>query len=92
MRIDAYHQVAQIYNTDRFTKAKDTVKVGGRRDEVQISSFGRDYKVAKQALADVPDVREDRVAQIKARVDSGAYDVDINDFANKLVKKYNALK
>ena len=84
MRVEAYNQVAQLYNRE-----KKQMSTG--RDEVQISSMGRDYQIAKQAVADASDIREDRVAQLKERLDSGNYNVDMNDFANKLLEKYNAL-
>ena len=91
MRIEAYNQVAQIYKTTKTasTKSVSTAKAG--RDEVQISSLGRDYQIAKQAVAEASDIREDRVAQLKASVNSGNYNVDMDDFANKLLEKYNAL-
>lgn len=48
MRIEAYNQVTQIYNTSRAAKAKNAENVK-KRDEVQISRTGRDYQVAKKA-------------------------------------------
>ena len=82
MRVEAYNQVAQLYNREKTQKVQNTK---------QISSMGRDYQIAKQAVADASDIREDRVAQLKERLDSGNYNVDMNDFANKLLEKYNAL-
>ena len=89
MRIEAYNQVTQIYNSSRpsMTKSTDSVK---KRDEVQISRTGRDYQVAKQAVAAAPDIREDRVIQVKGRMASGNYKVDNGDFAAKLLEKYKA--
>ena len=91
MRVEAYNQVAQLYNREKTQKVQNTKQMSTGRDEVQISSMGRDYKIAKQAVADASDIREDRVAQLKERLDSGNYNVDMNDFANKLLEKYNAL-
>ena len=48
-------------------------------------------KIASQMCIRDRDIREDRVAQLKERLDSGNYNVDMNDFANKLLEKYNAL-
>lgn len=89
MRIEAYNQVTQIYNSSRasMTKSTDSVK---KRDEVQISRTGRDCQVAKQAVAAAPDIREDRVIQVKGRMASGNYKVDNGDFAAKLLEKYEA--
>ena len=91
MRIEAYNQVAQLYKTNKTSTTRPASASAMGRDEVQISSFGRDYQIAKKAVAEASDIREDRVAQLKERLDSGNYNVDMNDFANKLLEKYNAL-
>ena len=91
MRIEAYNQVAQIYNKNKTVKTASTYQTSAARDEVQISSFGRDYQIAKQAVAEASDIREDGVAQLKESVNSGNYNVDMDDFANRLLEKYNAL-
>lgn len=91
MRIEAYNQVAQIYKANKTVSTTKTAGVAVSRDEVQISSFGRDYQIAKQAVAESSDIREDKVATVAAKVNSGKYDVDAGDFASKLLEKYNAL-
>ena len=90
MRIDAYNQVAQIYKTNKTGKVTAASSVTSARDEVQISSFGRDYQIAKQAVQEASDIRTDKVAEVKARVNAGNYSVDNGDFASKLLAKYNA--
>lgn len=89
MRIEAYNQVTQIYNSSRAAKVKGADSVR-KRDEVQISRTGRDYQVAKQAVAEAPDIREDRVIQVKGRIAAGNYKVDNGEFAAKLLAKYEA--
>ena len=56
---------------------------------MQISSFGRDYQVATKAVAEASDVREDKVAEMKTKLESNNYQVDTGDFASKLLEKYN---
>ena len=92
MRIEAYNQVAQIYATNKTNKTSGTDKTNSARDEVQISSAGRDYQIAKQAVAEASDIREDKVAELKTSVQSGKYDVDSGDFASMLLAKYNEMK
>ena len=91
MRIDAYNQVAQIYKTNKAGKVTAASSVTSVRDEVQISSFGRDYQIAKQAVQEASDIRADKVAEVKAKVDAGNYQVDNGDFASKLLARYNAM-
>jgi negative regulator of flagellin synthesis FlgM len=90
MRIDAYTQVTQLYNN---TKVKSAAKPAraGFSDAVQISSFGKDYQVAKKALASATDVRAELVDPIKTAVQGGTYDVSDSDFADKLLEKYSSI-
>ena len=90
MRIEAYNQIASIYKTSKTGKVQHGVSTG--RDEVQISQLGRDYQIAKQAVAEASDIREDKVAELKTSVQSGKYDVDSGDFASMLLAKYNEMK
>ncbi len=90
MRIEAYNQVAALYKTGKSAKASGIKGASAGRDEVQISSFGRDFQIAKQAVAEASDIREDKVSELKASVQSGNYKVDSGDFASKLLVKYRA--
>ena len=47
MRVEAYNQVAQLYNREKTQKVQNTKQMSTGRDEVQISSMGRDYQIAK---------------------------------------------
>lgn len=92
MRIEAYNQIASLYKTNKTAKTQKTYGVGSVKDEVQISQLGRDYQIAKQAVAEASDIREDKVAELKTRIQSGDYNVDSGDFASMLLSKYNALQ
>ncbi|MBR1622524.1 MAG: flagellar biosynthesis anti-sigma factor FlgM [Pseudobutyrivibrio sp.] len=92
MRIEAYNQVAQLYqtsNTKNVSQAAKTNQMG--RDEVQISSTGREYNVAKAAVSESADIREDLVADIKARIKNGTYDVSPDAFAEKLLSQVESI-
>lgn len=91
MRIDAYNQIAQIYGVQKTVKTRETQAVGRVSDQVSISQAGRDYQVAKNAVSEASDIREDKVAQLKSMVNSGTYQVSAGDFASKLLEKYNAI-
>lgn len=92
MRIDAYNQIAQIYGATRSNNTQAVKKTGSMgRDEVQISSAGRDIGTAKSAVAAASDIRTDKVNDIKAQIKNGTYSVSTEDFASKLMEKYNSL-
>ena len=92
MRIDAYNQVMSAYKPQSVkTPAKaNTSQAAAARDEVQISSFGQDLAVAKNAVKDAPDIREDKVAEMTAKYGTEGQmpEVDMDDFASVLLSKY----
>ncbi len=90
MRIDAYNQVAQIYGVQQTMKTQSAKGMVSKRDQLSISQTGIDYQVAKSAVSQASDIREDKVAKLKSMIDSGTYQVDPGDFASKLLQKYNS--
>ena len=92
MRIDAYNQVAQLYGAQKTyntQKANKTASMGS--DQLSISQAGYSYQAAKAAVAGASDVREDKVAMLKEKIQNGTYSVDPEDFASKLLEKYNSI-
>lgn len=92
MRIEAYNQIASAYKTTKTSRTQQIYGAGAGRDEVQISRVGHDYQIAKQAVAEASDIREDKVADLRNSVRSGNYNVDSGDFASMLLAKYNAVQ
>jgi negative regulator of flagellin synthesis FlgM len=88
MRIEAYSQVQQIYSNNKISRPHAAKKTNDIRDTVSFSSIGKDIQVAKQAVSQAPDVREDVVAKLKAAIKNGTYDVSGEAFADKLLAKY----
>ena len=91
MRIEAYTQVQKLYDTNKAKKAAvgSSVNVS---DKLQLSSLGKDIQWAKKAVAESSDVREDVVAPIKARIQSGTYEVSADSFADNLIQKFEELR
>lgn len=90
MRIDAYNQVAQLYGMQQKYNAPNKVKGPSMgSDQLSISQAGYDHQVAKSAVSKASDVREDKVAAVKAQINAGTYSVDPEAFANKLLSKLN---
>jgi len=68
-----------------------SVQSGGRAgglkgDNVNISVKARDVQAARDLLNAVPEIREDRVEEIKGRIQSGNYDVKGEAIASGIVK------
>ena len=89
MRIDAYAQVQQLYGNKKTHKVQKEAKTSFR-DQLEISSKGKDIQTAKNAVASAPDVREEVVAGLKKAIKEGTYEVSGDQFAQKLFEKYNS--
>ena len=63
-----------------------------RHKQSQKGGGGKDIQWAKKAVAESSDVREDVVAPIKARIQSGTYEVSADSFADKLIQKFEELR
>lgn len=87
MRIEAYNQIGQIYAPKK-TYGTQKANTVSRTDQVQISSIGKDIQTVKQAVANTPDVREDKIASVKTKIQNGTYEVSSDDFASKLMAAY----
>ena len=87
MRVDAYNKISQVYQT---SAVKKTMKTAGAvtSDQLEISRTAKDYQVAKQAVANIQDVRTDKVNDIKNRIESGTYNINMEEVADKLVESY----
>lgn len=91
MRIEAYTQVQQVYQSQTASKSQTKGKVS-KSDNLQISSFGKDIQTAKAAVAGSPDIREELTAPIKAKIQNGTYEVSNESFADKLLKRYEEMR
>lgn len=89
MRIEAYNAISQVYQTKKPAQVSKATKAYGR-DQVQISSIGKDIQTVKQAVANSSDIRSDITEPIKAAINNGTYNVSNDDFASKLLEKYEA--
>ena len=91
MRIEAYTQVQQLYNSSKVQKEQNVAKKG-QTDQVHISSRGLDIQVASAAVKGAPDIRYDKVEPLKAAIANGTYEVSAESFAEKLMQKYDELR
>lgn len=77
--------VAPLRRNAREASAPDPARVQGG-DTLDISDRSRELARARQAVEDAPDVRADRVAEIKQRIADGTYDVPAELLAQKLLE------
>ena len=86
MRIDSMNQLSQVYRMNKPRKV-NTAYQAQSSDRVEISQLGKDIHIAKKAVSAAPDIREDKVASMKAALANG-YSVSDSDIADKLLESF----
>jgi negative regulator of flagellin synthesis FlgM len=88
---DANAQVIQQYQkSDNSAVSSDkqvTSAALNQEEKVDLSTKAKDIQQAKNALNSLPDVREEKVQEIKAQVEKGTYNVNAEKIADKMVKE-----
>lgn len=87
MRIDAYNKIGQMYQVNT-KKPVNKQSKAQKSDKIEISDFGQSLAIAKQVVHDAPDVRMDRVMELKEQISSGKYQVSNEEIADKLLGQY----
>lgn len=86
MRIEALNQVSQIYQaagSKKTTKAEEVQS----KERYEVSGFAKEYQIAKNAVKDASDIREDKVKKLKQAISTGTYNVSAQEIADKMVGK-----
>jgi negative regulator of flagellin synthesis FlgM len=87
---DAAIQAVQQYQKADKVQEESSQKVGGNaapEEKVNLSTKARDIQQLRDAVNQLPDVREDKVRELKDKVDKGAYDVNGQKIAEKMVSE-----
>ena len=85
MRIDVVNRVYNTYQAQAVAASNKIDKVGSK-DEVELSSEAKDFATIKNMLANSPEIRQDKVEDIKTRMDNGEYNVSSYEVASKILK------
>ncbi len=66
------------------------VAPAGKKDEVILSTQAQEFGQIYQAIKAMPDVREDKVRELSARIAQGNYSVDAKEVAEKMLGRIMA--
>ncbi len=84
--IDAYANQVQDKNKVG-TPDNQPEKTGVKADTVVISDAAKRVQEARRQLDDIPDVREDKVSQLRSQIQNGTYEINADKIAAKMIKE-----
>ncbi len=91
MRIDAYNAISKMYQANKVSGAKKINGITSFSDRLEFSQTAKSYQTAKAAVNDAPDVRQDKVAEIKDKISAGSYNVSSEAVAEKILSNLNTI-
>jgi negative regulator of flagellin synthesis FlgM len=84
--IDAYVNQVQDKNKVGTSDSKPE-KTAVKADMVVISDAAKRVQEARRQLDDIPDVREDKVSQLRSQIQNGTYEINADKIAGKMIKE-----
>jgi negative regulator of flagellin synthesis FlgM len=85
VNIEAY--VNQVQEKDKVDAASEKPEQQQTKaDTVALSNAAKEIQEAQRQLDAIPDVREDKVAQLKEQIENGTYEIDEEQIADKMLK------
>ncbi|KNF09660.1 negative regulator of flagellin synthesis, anti-sigma-28 factor FlgM [Gottschalkia purinilytica] len=86
---DRISKILEVYNGQQHIKNVNKNQAPKRRDELNLSSHAKEYQVAMNALKDVPDIRKEKVEEIKKQIQMGTYEIDSDKIVEKMFDTIN---
>jgi negative regulator of flagellin synthesis FlgM len=86
VQIDAYvNQVQDKNKVDPSENKSD--KTAAKTDTVVISDAAKRIQEVRSQLDEVPDVNEEKVAQLRNEIENGTYEINADQIAGKMIRE-----
>lgn len=94
MRIqnDGINKMLNIYKNQEKVSETNKLNKGKKADQLNISSGARDFQLAMAEVKNKPEIREEKVAEIKKQIEAGTYEVNPKKIAEKMMQGANIYK
>lgn len=86
VNLDAYARNIADRDTENATN-KTQVKSQSRSDTVELSETAQRILDARNKINSIPDVREDKIALIRNRIENGLYSIDSKKISTKMLEE-----
>jgi len=86
VQVSNQKDTAAVKEAEERRRQEQQDEVARQGDRVEISSASREVARAKEAVDGAAETRADKVAEIKAQVDEGRYEVDARKVADRMLQ------
>lgn len=79
-------RMMNVYNNQnvKTQKASSGAKIA-KKDELKLSNVAQDFQTVLNAAKEVPEIRQEKVNEIKSQIETGKYKLDAKQIAEKMM-------
>ena len=86
VQIDAY--VNQVHDKNKVDPSENkSDKTAAKTDTVVISEAAKRNQADRSQLDEVPDVNEEKIAQLRNEIENGTYEINADQIAGKMIRE-----
>lgn len=86
MKVNNINKILRVYESQNI-KDVDRIKNNKKKDELSLSRKAKEYQDAIKKLNQVPDIRKDKVKEIKEQIETGTYKIDGKEIVDKIFER-----
>ncbi|AKL93768.1 flagellar biosynthesis anti-sigma factor FlgM [Clostridium aceticum] len=79
------NKVMKLYNKAQQGTEK-TLETGEKKDKIEISQKAKEFQVAMKALKNLPEVRQEKVKELRESIENNSYNVSGKEIADKIIE------
>jgi negative regulator of flagellin synthesis FlgM len=84
---DLYNKVKELKKNEDIEKKQDAQKTDANEDKISLSGRAKEIGDLKSLIEQLPEIRSDKVEDIKKAVDAGTYNIDSLKVAAKILEE-----
>lgn len=87
MKIQGNFNIQKIQKaySKNVSKTEKTGKTEMKRDKIEISQSSKEFQIAMDAFKKLPDVRQDKIDEVKESIDNDTYKPSTEDLIKKML-------
>ena len=89
---NSINKVLNMYNNQVNTNKANKSQEGKKADQLNISPEARDFQLAMKQVKNQPEIRTEKVEEIKKQIQAGTYKVDAKAISEKMMRDANIYK
>ena len=77
-----------VINQGKANNSKDNIiSLNGTEDTIQLSKEAQDLQHFENLAKDIPEIRQEKVDELKELIDKGLYNIDHKKVANRMIRE-----